>query len=99
LIINNIKEDGMELRKRAFGIAVGLVWGLSVMLGTWWLLIRCDPGEFVSKLSTFYLGYSYSWGGAVIGFLWGFVDGFIGGFLIAWIYNLVNKSIKPKTEK
>lgn len=89
----------MELRKRALGIAVGLVWGLSVMLGTWWLLIMGSAGETISKLGKVYYGYTYSWGGAVIGFGWGFVDGFIGGFLIAWIYNLVNKSIKPKTEK
>jgi hypothetical protein len=86
----------MELRKRALGVAVGLVWGLSVMVVTWWLLIRGTPGEFISKLSSIYLGYSYTWGGAVIGFLWGFIDGFIGGFLIAWIYNLVNKFISQK---
>ena len=88
----------MELRKRALGISFGLVWGLTVMLGTWWLLIRDAPGGIVSKLSAFYFGYSYSWGGAVIGSLWGFVDGFIVGFLIAWIYNQANKFFtKPKT--
>ncbi len=87
----------MELRKRALGIAVGLVWGLTIMLATWWLLLNNATGETISKLSKIYLGYSYTWGGAVIGLLWGFVDGFIGGFLIAWIYNLVNKSLsKPK---
>jgi len=89
----------MELRKRALGVAFGLVWGLAIMLGTWWLLIFGYKGELISRLGQFYIGYSFSWGGAVIGFIWGFVDGFIGGFLIAWIYNLVNKSIKPKTEK
>ncbi|MCJ7553467.1 MAG: bacteriophage holin [Ignavibacteriaceae bacterium] len=88
----------MELRKRALGIALGLVWGLAIMLATWFLLLRNASGELISKLSTFYFGYSYSWGGAFVGFLWGFVDGFIAGFLIAWIYNLVNKAInKPKT--
>jgi len=88
----------MKLRKRALGIAVGLVWGLSVMLGTWVLLLRDATGDTISKLSKIYIGYSYSWGGAVIGFVWGFVDGFIGGFLIAWIYNIANKSFsKSKT--
>lgn len=33
----------MELRKRALGIALGLVWGLAIMLGTWWLLIWGSP--------------------------------------------------------
>ncbi len=89
----------MELRKRALGLALGLVWGLAIMFGTWWLLIFSYRGEIISRLSQFYIGYSFTWGGAVIGFLWGFVDGFIGGFLIAWIYNLVNKSIKPRTAK
>ncbi len=87
----------MELRKRSLGIALGLVWGLAIMLGTWWMLLKGASGEIVSKLYMFYPGYSYSWGGAVIGLLWGFVDGFICGFLIAWIYNLTNKFFtKPK---
>lgn len=88
----------MELRKRALGVAFGLVWGLSILLGTWWLLIRDSQGEIVSKLSSFYIGYSYSWGGAIIGFLWGFVDGFVCGFIVAWIYNMVSRSFKPKTQ-
>ncbi len=88
----------MELRKRALGIAVGFVWGLWVMLGTWLLLLMGSPGQTISKLGGIYYGYHYSWGGAVVGFLWGFVCGFIGGFLIAWIYNLTNKFFtKPKT--
>ena len=81
----------MEIRKRALGISIGLVWGLTIMMATWWQLVRNAPGNILSKLSTFYLGYSYSWGGAVIGLLWGFVDGFIAGFLIAWFYNIANR--------
>jgi hypothetical protein len=86
----------MELRKRSLGIAIGLVWGLGIMLLTWLLLFRGSPGSIISKISVVYLGYSYSFVGGIIGFIWGFIDGFITGFLIAWIYNLVTKSIKPK---
>ncbi len=81
----------MEIRKRALGMALGLVWGLTIMLGTWWLLIGNFRGGIISKLSQFYIGYSYSWGGAVIGFIWGFVNGFIAGVLIAWLYDLFCK--------
>ena len=88
----------MELRKRALGVAFGLVWGLSILLGTWWLLFLGSPGTTIGMLSKLYIGYSYSWGGAVIGFLWGFIDGFVCGFLVAWIYNIANKSFfKSKT--
>ncbi|HMN25394.1 MAG TPA: hypothetical protein PKE38_12890 [Ignavibacteriaceae bacterium] len=81
----------MELRKRAFGMAIGLVWGLIMLLGTWFLLLRGSPGEIFSKASAFYIGYSYSWGGAVIGFIYGFVTGFIAGVFIAWLYNIFCK--------
>jgi hypothetical protein len=87
----------MELRKRALGIAVGLIWGLTVMIATWWLLIRGAHGHLLSTLGAFYFGYSFSFVGGIVGLIWGFVDGFICGFLIAWLYNLVAKSIKPKT--
>ena len=88
----------MKLQKTALGVAFGSIWGLYILLGTWWLLIRDAPGEIISKLSTFYIGYSYSWGGAIIGFIWGFVDGFVCGFIVAWIYNLVSKSKKPEVQ-
>ncbi len=81
----------MELRKRALGISVGLIWGLTILLGTWWLLLRGNTGNIVSKLGAIYIGYTFSWGGAIIGFIWGFVDGFIAGFLIAWFYNIFSK--------
>ncbi|MBK7629432.1 MAG: bacteriophage holin [Ignavibacteriales bacterium] len=87
----------MELRKRSLGIAIGLVWGFSVMLGTWYLLFIGAPGRKISLLGSFYFGYTYSFFGGFVGLVWGFIDGFVGGFLIAWIYNLVSKSIKPKT--
>ncbi len=87
----------MELRKRAFGIAIGLIWGLIILLGTWYILIVGAQGDMITKLSTFYRGYSTSFVGGIIGFIYGFISGFVAGFLIAWIYNLVNKSMKPKT--
>ena len=83
----------MVLRKRAFGLAIGITWGLAIMFATWWLLYSGSPGAMISKLSSFFIGYSYSWGGAVIGFLWAFVYGFIAGIIVAWFYNLFSKMI------
>ena len=83
----------MQLRKRAFGLALGLFWGLVLLLGTWFLLLRGSPGEVFSKASSFYIGYSYSFGGAIIGFLYGFVTGFIAGVVIAWFYEVFSKML------
>ncbi|RPH51921.1 MAG: hypothetical protein EHM85_04790 [Desulfobacteraceae bacterium] len=83
----------MVLRKRALGLSLGLVWGLAILLGTWWLLLFNSEGKTISKLSHFYIGYSYSWGGAIIGFFWAFFYGFIAGVLIAWFYELFGKML------
>jgi len=86
----------MELRKRNLGFALGLTWGLGLMLGTWWLLLMGSPGGSIAKLGVFYIGYSYSFVGGIIGLIWGFVDGFICGVLIAWFYNLGFKLFKQR---
>ena len=90
----------MELRKRALGLSLGLVWGLAILLSTWWWIIFEKQGKLFGKLSEVYLGYSVSWGGSFIGFIWGFVDGFIAGVLIAWFYGIFSKMLyktKPST--
>ena len=78
------------LHKRAFGVAVGLAAGLSIMLATWIYLVRGPfPGENLALLSHYFAGYTVSWPGSVIGFLWGMVTGFVGGWFFAFCRNLV----------
>ena len=43
----------MEIRKRALGIAIGLVWGLAMLLGTWWILIFGARGDIFSRQQFF----------------------------------------------
>ncbi len=76
----------MELNRRAFGLAAGILWGAAVLIATVMALVL-GGGEHLSLLSRFYLGYSISPLGAVVGLIWGFIDGFIGGWLFAWLYN------------
>jgi hypothetical protein len=44
-------------------------------------------GEHLGLLGRFYVGYSVSPLGILLGGVYGFVDGFIGGWLLAWLYN------------
>ncbi len=76
----------MELRKRALGTALGIVWGVSIFLVTIWAVAR-GHGQTFSQLGGYYLGYSVTYVGAVIGLIWGFIHGFIVGVLIAWLYD------------
>jgi hypothetical protein len=81
----------MKLNVKAFALTCGILWGLAVLLITWWLLIIGAPGKQISNIASFYFGYSYSWFGGVIGLLWGFVDGLICGAIFAWLYNKLAK--------
>jgi len=77
----------MKLNTKALALSSGILCGLTVFIVTIWLLLVGSGGKTISLLSNFYLGYSFSYGGAFIGLIWGFVDGLIFGFLFAWLYN------------
>ncbi len=77
----------MKFNIKSFGLTCGIIWGLSVLLSTFWILIIGASGKTLGKLSKFYIGYSVSWGGAFVGLIWGFVDGLIIGAIFAWLYN------------
>jgi hypothetical protein len=75
-----------RLQPFAFGIAIGVVWAVGVLLGG--LVAMIGYGAvFVNALGTVYIGYSASIVGAIIGGIWALVDGFVAGALIAWVYN------------
>jgi hypothetical protein len=81
----------MKLKPMALGIAIGILWGVSILLTT---LLSHYTGYgklFLEALpQSIYPGYSITLGGGIIGLLYGFIDGFVGGAIIGWIYNKVN---------
>ena len=80
----------MKINKVALGLALGIIWGASVFLATLWIMAR-GGGQTLVLLNKFYLGYSVSFLGGLLGLVYGFVDGFIGGWLIALLYNAFAK--------
>jgi hypothetical protein len=82
----------MKLRARALGLAVGIVWGLTIFVATLWAVAE-GRGTTLVLLQAFYFGYSMSFGGAIVGLIWGVVDGFICGALVAWLYNTLHKML------
>jgi len=81
----------MKLNKKAFALAGGIAWGLTVLIMTLWVLCR-GGGHTLSLLQQFYFGYSISYLGALVGLVYGFVSGFIVGWIFAWLYNCFVKS-------
>jgi len=69
----------------------GVVCGAGLFLMTVWLLIKGGEhvGSHLQLLSNYFVGYSVTWSGSVIGLLYGVVVGGITGWAIAIIYNRV----------
>lgn len=80
----------MKLDAKAFALALGILWGLGVLVMSF-IATKGYGAEFVSFLGNVYLGYDMTVKGAVIGAVWGFLDGFIGGWIFAWLYNKLAK--------
>ena len=78
-----------RLNARAWGIAVGLLGGLGLFTATNVLVIRGGPnvGEHLSLLGQYFPGYSVTFVGSIIGFVYMFVLGYVLGRLIGTVYN------------
>jgi hypothetical protein len=78
------------LHRGALGTACGVVVGGLICAATLTLVIHGGfPNIKLYLLAQFFWGYSVSWLGALIGFLWGWVIGFVLGYGFALVRNAV----------
>lgn len=84
----------MKLSILAFGLACGLIWGVGLMMVTWWIMLFDGATAERTLVGMVYRGYNITPAGSVIGLLWAVPDGFIGGAIFAWLYNLLAGSVK-----
>lgn len=87
----------MKLNIKAFALAAGIFWAASMFILTWWVMLfpqtmeqSAAVGQYIGK--TYYVGYSVSPIGSIIGAVYGFFDAGIACAIFAFIYNkLVDK--------
>ncbi len=77
----------MKLNARALALSAGILWGAAVFVITIATLLRGAPGQHLSLLGGVYPGYTVSYPGSVIGFVYGFVSAAVLGWLLARLYN------------
>lgn len=79
----------VRLRARVMAVVFGWVGGCGLFVATAWLLLRGGPnvGQHLSLLRNYFPGYSVSWPGALLGFLYGAAAGALLGWTIAAVYN------------
>ncbi len=81
-----------RLNARAWGIAGALFLGLGLFAATNILLMAgpapgTEVGGTLSQLRYYLPGYSVTFFGSLVGFVYGFVIGYIGGRGVGTIYN------------
>lgn len=79
----------LRLNGRAWGISIGLVLALGLFVATNLLVLKggVDPGRHLRLLRVFFPGYSVSFTGSIIGFVYAFVVGYGLGRMIGSVYN------------
>ena len=79
----------LRLNGRAWGIAAGLLLGGGLFVATNILVLKGGPnvGKHLRLLSVFFPGYSVTFVGSIIGFIYAFVLGYAVGRLIGGVYN------------
>jgi len=80
------------INAKNFGIAAGIVWGLGMLITTFISMFTGYADQWLALMGNIYPGYSISWWGCIVGFIYGFIDAFVGLFLLAWFYNKLNRS-------
>jgi hypothetical protein len=91
----------LRLNATVHGVVFGIVLGLIIFLATNWLVIKGGQviGPNLSLLNQFFIGYSVTFFGSIVGFLYGFLTGFLVGFFIATLYNWIVELRSPRTVK
>jgi hypothetical protein len=84
-----LRRTILRAGEQGWGIAIGLLLGVGLFLATVILVIKGgpNPGPHLGLVRIYFPGYSVTWLGSVIGFVYAFVVGYAIGRTVATIYN------------
>jgi hypothetical protein len=88
---NEITRAIVRIQAGVLAVVGALIGGIGLFVMTVWLLIKGGPqvGTHLQLLGQYFLGYSVTWKGSVVGFFYGALTGGIVGWAIGMIYNWV----------
>lgn len=84
-----IERAVVRMRARIMAVVFGMLGGTALFLATAWLLLRGGPmvGQHLGLLGHYFPGYTVTWPGAFLGFVYGALVGGLLGYAVAWVYN------------
>ena len=86
-----LKRAVVRLSGQVLGIVLGVIAALGIFIATNWLVIKGGDvvGPHLGLLSQFFIGYSVTFVGSLVGAAYGFLVGYLTGLIIGWVYNAV----------
>lgn len=84
-----LKLAVLRLNGNVIGLVCGIVAALGVFIATNWLVLKSGEvvGPHLSLLGQFFIGYSVTFTGSLIGSAYALVTGYLCGLVVSWIYN------------
>jgi len=89
--IDEISRAVVKIQAGVLAVTCALIGGLGLFVMTVWLLIKGGPqiGTHLQLLGQYFIGYSVTWKGSVVGLFYGALTGGAVGWTISKIYNEV----------
>lgn len=80
-----------RLKAGVLALVFGLIAGVGLFVMTAVLVLDGGPnaGAHLGLLGQYFIGYTVTWKGAAIGFVWGFIAGGAVGWSIGTLYNRI----------
>lgn len=90
-----VQRSLTRLRARAWGVAMGLLFGVGLFAATLILVLLNGPnvGAHLGLLAVFLPGYAVTGFGSVVGLVYGFGIGYAAGWLTGRVYNALVRTI------
>lgn len=88
---DEISHTLARIKTNALALVCAVIGGVGLFAMTAWLVIKDGPqaGQHLQLLSNYFVGYSVTWPGALVGLVYGAVTGWAVGWAIGTIYNKV----------
>lgn len=86
-----LKKAVLQLNGHILGFIFGVIGALAIFVATNWLVLKGGEvvGPHLELLNQFFIGYSVTFTGSLIGAAYAFVVGYLSGLFIGWVYNIV----------
>jgi len=86
-----LKKAVLHLNGHILGFIFGIIGAMAIFVATNWLVLKGGEvvGPHLGLLNQFFIGYSVTFTGSLIGAAYAFVTGYLSGLLIGWVYNTV----------